>query len=91
MNQPNFDHDSSPPTTTGQIPDGMGDLFDCDAGQDAFLWQTWPGELSDSMMWSAQFLDPIQMANDNGSHSTLETPRYTQAEESGLPKSYPEN
>jgi hypothetical protein len=28
-------------------------------------WQTWPGELSDSMSWSAQFIDPSQNLHFN--------------------------
>lgn len=43
----------------GYIPDNVFDeSLNLGMGFDLFSWQSWPGELSDSMMWSAQFLDP---------------------------------
>jgi hypothetical protein len=50
----------------------------CSLRHDASQWQTWPGELSDPMLWSAQFIDPLQNLHFNaGSMSNVEMPIYT--------------
>jgi hypothetical protein len=38
----------------------LGAGFDDGGRNTSFEWQSWPGELSDPMAWSAQFLDPSQ-------------------------------
>ncbi|KUJ10759.1 uncharacterized protein LY89DRAFT_710532 [Mollisia scopiformis] len=44
-------------------------------------WQTWPGELSDPMAWSAQFLNPSENVFFNSIPvSDAELPQYTQYE-----------
>ncbi len=44
-------------------------------------WQTWPGELSDPIAWSAQFLDPSQNFHFNAVPiSSAEMPQYTRAD-----------
>jgi len=41
-------------------------------------WYTWPGELSDPMSWSAQFIDPSQNLHFNGvPMSDVEIPIFT--------------
>jgi hypothetical protein len=43
----------------GYVPENVFDeSLSLGMGSELFEWQSWPGELSDSMMWSAQFLDP---------------------------------
>ena len=32
--------------------------YDCSTRHDIPEWQAWPGDLSDPMSWSAQFIDP---------------------------------
>lgn len=51
-------------TATHEIDNVVDDAYDQsyggDARQDIPEWQTWPGDLSDPMSWSAQFIDPSQ-------------------------------
>ena len=43
----------------GYVPENVFyESLNSGMASDLFSWQSWPGELSDSMMWSAQFLDP---------------------------------
>jgi hypothetical protein len=45
--------------SAGYVPENVFDeSLNMGMASDLFSWQSWPGELSDSMMWSAQFLDP---------------------------------
>ena len=45
--------------SAGYVPENVFDeSLNMGMASDLFCWQSWPGELSDSMMWSAQFLDP---------------------------------
>jgi hypothetical protein len=45
--------------SAGYVPENVFDeSLNLGMASDLFSWQSWPGELSDSMMWSAQFLDP---------------------------------
>lgn len=84
MHRPDVDNALHLPLMRGIHKDAVGNSLDYDIGQDSFTWQTWPGELSDAMMWSAQFIDPTGMVNNNGeSSSAKEVPRYAPAEENG--------
>jgi hypothetical protein len=47
-------------------------------GHDISDWQTWPGELSDPMSWSAQFIDSSQNLHFNTMPmSDVEIPIFT--------------
>ena len=55
--------------------------FNYGVSHNAIEWQTWPGELSDPMAWSAQFLHPSQNLGFNSVPiSNTEMPQYTQFE-----------
>jgi hypothetical protein len=63
MNEPGLDHSLNLPLLGGPPKDETGYPSNYDVSQDSLIWQTWPDELSDSMMWSAQFLDPADVAH----------------------------
>lgn len=51
----------------GNVVDGrFNQSYDCGTRHDTPEWQTWPGDLSDPMSWSAQFIDPPQSVYFNG-------------------------
>jgi hypothetical protein len=63
------DHDTLPSVISpaGYIPENVFDeSLNLGIGSDLFSWQSWPGELSDSIMWSAQFLDPAYNLQSHG-------------------------
>lgn len=81
MNGPEVDNTLNLTLMSGLPKDAIGNPLDYSIGQDSLAWNAWPGELSDAMMWSAQFLDPAEMGIHNGaSNSAAEVPRYTSAE-----------
>ena len=63
------------------IGDSFVQTFNCGVRNNGIDRQTWPGELSDPMAWSAQFLGPPQNFPFNSDPiSTAELPPYTQIE-----------
>jgi hypothetical protein len=51
--------------------------FNYGVSHNGIEWQTWPGELSDPIAWSAQFLDPAQNFHFNPAPiSSAEMPQY---------------
>jgi hypothetical protein len=54
-------------SSAGYIPENFFDeSVNLGMGSELFSWQSWPGELSDSMLWSAQFLDPAYNLQSHG-------------------------
>lgn len=81
MNGPRVDNMLNLELTSCLPKDVIQDPLDYNTGQDLLTWHTWPGELSDAMTWSAQFLDPAEMVNHNGaSSSAAEMPKYASTE-----------
>ncbi len=70
MHEPNVNNALQLPLMSTIHKDAVGNSLDYDVGQDSFTWNTWPGELSDAMMWSAQFIDPMGMVNHNEESSS---------------------
>lgn len=73
--------------TSGLLKDPMRHPQNYNTGLDSPSWHTlhpWPGELSDAMMWSAQFLDPTKVTHhDDASGSAPDVLKDTPSEDSG--------
>lgn len=87
MNGPELENTLNLHLTTGLAKDSIRHPPNYDVGQDSPSWHTlhpWPGELSDAMMWSAQFLDHTKVVHDDGaSGSAPDVLKYAPAEGSG--------
>jgi hypothetical protein len=63
----------------GLTNDSLDEVFNYAIRHNGIEWQTWPGELSDLMAWSAQFLDQSQTFHFNTvPTSGTDVSRYTQ-------------
>lgn len=62
----------------GNVVDGtFNQSYDCSTRHDIPEWQAWPGDLSDPMSWSAQFIDPSQSVYFSGAQiAGVETSMY---------------
>jgi hypothetical protein len=57
----------------------MDENFSYGVRQNMLAWPVWPGELSDPVAWSAQFIDPSQISQFSGNLvSGAQVPFYTQ-------------
>lgn len=83
MNGPDIDNTSNLQPTSDYIHHPPN----YNTGQDSPSWYTlhpWPGELSDAMMWSAQFLDPNKVVHQDGvSGSAPDMLKYAPTEGTG--------
>lgn len=65
----------------GLTKDSLDEAFNYAVRHNGIEWQTWPGELSDPMAWSAQFLDQSQNFHFNTvPTSGTDVSRYTQVD-----------
>lgn len=81
INEGSNDNAPEPSLIDSLASEAFVQTFNYGVSHNGIEWQTWPGELSDPMAWSAQFLNPSQNLGFNSVPiPNAEIPLYTQFE-----------